>query len=191
MALETEVLLRTAAELEAVVTQRAEEIARLQNELRTAQSELELVRQMLVLRGEHLPSSNGNSPPARMEMVLGEDREAHESEADLAEIVIGILRKAGRTMTIGELYNAVKDAGAPIPGQGTAANLTVRISGRTEIVRPSRGVYGLREWNLVTRPTPVRRTRKTRTRKTEGRKARSSQGKQAKNSAVAGGRGKE
>jgi hypothetical protein len=60
-------------------------------------------------------------------------------------------------MHIQDLLARVREAGVEIPGRGTSANLIASISSNPAIVRPVRGMYGLREWGLNDRPTLKKR----------------------------------
>lgn len=77
---------------------------------------------------------------------------------------IALLRQERRPMHIGELMNRLQAKSVRIPGSGEQANLISYLRRDDRIVRPSRGVYGLRELGLEDMAPAKRRTPKKRPR---------------------------
>ena len=88
----------------------------------------------------------------RLLAVEGGSRElasVREEAVDLLDACERILRGAGDSMHVNQLHSALLEAGVPIPGKGTEANLIVRLTrsdGR--FIRTGRGTYGLPEFGL-------------------------------------------
>jgi hypothetical protein len=65
---------------------------------------------------------------------------------------IAELEAAGRPLHISELMQALQDKGVRIPGSGRQANLIAHLTRNPQVVRPSRGMYGLAAWGLSEKP---------------------------------------
>ena len=147
------------------------ELASITEELRRAEREVQLITELIRVRSEDGDAASGG--PSAPIVTEPPDSAADIQEPRLAEAVVEVLRRHGKAMHIQELTAAVRRAGIPIPGRGESANLIAHIRPHPEVVRPVRGVYGLREWGIeeaVPRPRPRRRRRRS-TRGTAARKA--------------------
>jgi hypothetical protein len=139
--------------------------------LRTAERELALLTELGRLRGlGEMSAGNGaavadGDAPLRSQLSLTRPSGAHRAAPTrrdaLIETVIEILREHGEPMPIRNLMADLVSRGAPIPGRGEQANLISVITRVPEIVRPHRGVYGLREWKLEGAATPAPATRRS------------------------------
>ena len=84
--------------------------------------------------------------------------------------VIEELEAAGRPVHVSELMRLLQRRNVPIPGAGKQANLISHMSRDDRIVRPTRGMYGLRSWGLEDVPGKRSRRRAKRVRvSAEGR----------------------
>lgn len=81
---------------------------------------------------------------------------------------ISVLRSENRPLHIGELMRTLREREVEIPGSGEQANLISYLRRDNRIVRPSRGVYALREWGLKDMQ-PRKRTKTKRGRRKRGR----------------------
>ena len=81
------------------------------------------------------------------------------------EAVVAILAGAKRPVHISELMRLLGERSVTIPGSGTQANLISYLRRDNQIVRPSRGMYGLAVWGLVEMPRSSKKGRKNRRRK--------------------------
>jgi hypothetical protein len=76
---------------------------------------------------------------------------------------IDVLNRAGRPMHIQELMATLKEKEVEIPGSGDQANLISYLRRDSRIVRPARGLYGLRVWGLEdieSKPKPKPKSKK-------------------------------
>lgn len=126
------------------------EIAAKVREMEETKSEADLIRQLLRVRGGGGRAAGGGSeapeaPSAPTHPVVRE--------------VIKELKEAGRPLHISELMDRLQARGIRIPGQGKPANVIAHLSRDPLIVRPSRGIYGLAEWNLPAPAAPATRRR--------------------------------
>lgn len=138
-----------------------EEQGRLRNAeelLRTAERELVLLTELGRLRGVTEINGLNHNGVARGEPLLEpegglmrrstSERGVPTRRDALVQTAIDLLREHGEPMPIRSLMAELVSRGAPIPGRGEQANLISVITRVPEIVRPHRGVYGLREWNI-------------------------------------------
>jgi hypothetical protein len=139
---------------------RRRELAALADESQRIDRELQLLLEIARLRGVSEDASEG--------ATSFETTDASPS-AGLIEAVTSILRQNGKPMHIQDLFSAVHDRGVVIPGKGEPANLISHIRLAPTIVRPVRGMYGLREWGLTDKPATPKRKRRLRKRRV-GRK---------------------
>lgn len=117
-----------------------------------ARKEEHLLEGLLALRRGDDPSSE---PRASLQLPT-KNGAVH---ADVVEETIALLREEHRPMHISELMASLQEKKVRIPGSGQQANLISYLRRDERIVRPSRGVYGLREWGLKDAIKP-KRTRK-------------------------------
>jgi len=154
----TETLAVSAALLREQIGTKKTTLAGLAEDLRRAERELQLITELIRVRGEDVGMVDSQlivaAPTSEAEIV------PDGSGPRLADAVVELLRRQGKAMHIQELTVAVRKAGIPIPGRGESANVIAHIRSHPEVVRPVRGVYGLREWGIqeaTTRPRKRRR----------------------------------
>lgn len=117
-----------------------------QVEVRGAAEEVELLQRLLALRsGDHLPSSD-RLPTAREQSAV---KQGGRAPHEVVEASILLLREAGHPLHISELMRQLTERGVHLPGAGAQANVISHISRDERIARPSRGIYGLKEWNMA------------------------------------------
>lgn len=126
-----------------------EQIATKVREMEEAKSEADLIRQLLRVRGGGGRGAPGTETP---------QAPAAPTHPVVREVVKE-LKEAGRPLHISELMDRLHGRGVRIPGQGKAANVIAHLSRDPLIVRPSRGIYGLAEWNLPAPAAPATRRR--------------------------------
>jgi len=68
------------------------------------------------------------------------------SAGSLADEACNVLQEAGREMHYREIVAALEAKGITVPGKDPANNLVAHIFNDRRLLRPRRGVYGLREW---------------------------------------------
>lgn len=154
--LTAEVLAESKAGLSAEIANVRTVMAGLADELQRLEREERLLDELLRLRG--VTQSAPNDSPGH---AGGESVAPSTSASSLAAAVVNILRQDGKPLHIQELYRRVQQSSVPIPGQGRSANLIAAIRIHPDIVRPIRGIYGLREWALddyAVRKTTTRRS---------------------------------
>jgi len=140
--------------LRGALDERIEAKSRIGLEVQQIERELALLIELGRLRGLLPEATNGELPI--------ENLPAGVPTAQLSEVVITLLKRRGQPMHIQDLVAAVRGAGAAIPGRGEPANLITHIRTHPEIVRPVRGMYGLREWGLSDGASAPRRRRRRR-----------------------------
>lgn len=154
-----DLLADSVSELRRRIDGKRAEMAALQEQLQRDERELHLFVEIIRLRGGSVDGSDVEEL-GDGSAVNGSVGTITSASGSLGETVLGILRQSGQPMHIQDLVAAVRDRGVPIPGRGEAANLIAHIRTHPEIVRPVRGMYGLRAWGLTDKPAPARRTRK-------------------------------
>jgi hypothetical protein len=128
------------------------EIAVKVGEREEAKNEADLLRQLLRVRG-----GGDSAGDAGAEGAEEESRSAPMHP--VVREVVRELREAGRPLHISELMDRLQGRGVRIPGRGEPANVIAHLSRDPHIVRPSRGIYGLAEWNLPAPAPPAARRR--------------------------------
>ncbi len=127
------------------------------------QEEQRLMERLLALRTATAPT-----PP---EPAAEDARPAEEPSAPRDGLAVGLnhpiiqavvdeLAQARRPLHISELMRLLRNRGLPIPGSGTQANLISYLRRDKRVARPSRGMYGLTAWGLVSMPSSGRRRRR-------------------------------
>jgi hypothetical protein len=143
---------------ETKVAEQRDKIRLVEESLRGAERELVLLVELGRLRGLHSQSAtNGVSAASGAEgtdsnlpqVTYGSSSSSSAPGREaLVRTVIDVLREQGEPMPIRALMAEVVSRGAHIPGRGEQANLISVITRVPEIIRPHRGVYGLRGQNL-------------------------------------------
>jgi HB1, ASXL, restriction endonuclease HTH domain len=157
--------LREAAEAAAQKAQIAE--ARAEQWAQVAvKARREEVAYLQILR---LRNDEPDSPPHSQS--IPEVSASSNGDQPVVRASIQVLEREGRPLHISELMRILQESNVEIPGSGEQANLISYLRRDTNIVRPSRGVYGLRAWGLEdmapTKRAPKRR-RKTSKKKVRG-----------------------
>jgi hypothetical protein len=134
---------------------RRRELSSLADEVQRIDRELQLLIEVARLRGVVDDASEGTASPEAPDTT---------PKAGLIEVVLSILRQNGKPMHIQDLFSAVYERGVVIPGKGEPANLISHIRLAPAIVRPVRGMYGLREWGLADKPATSKRRKHMRKR---------------------------
>jgi hypothetical protein len=127
-----------------------EQIATRVREMEETKSEVDLIRQLLRVRG-----GGGRSGDTGTETLQAPAAPMHP----VVREVVKELKEARRPLHISEIMDRLHGRGVRIPGQGKAANVIAHLSRDPLIVRPSRGIYGLAEWNLPAPAAPATRRR--------------------------------
>jgi len=142
-----EQIAESVAALRSEVEVKRAEIARLSDDVQRSERELTLLVELGRLRDP------AGSPTLGVQNRTAEAvPSAVNGTTTLAGAVLDLLRRRGQPMHIQELVSGVRDSGVSIPGRGEPANLIAHIRTHPDIVRPVRGMYGLREWGLADRP---------------------------------------
>ncbi len=104
-----------------------------------------LLEDLLNLRRAESGPQSAKAMPVRMPTKV--ETKSEVSHPVVAES-IDALNRAGRPMHIQELMTTLKSREVEIPGSGDQANLISYLRRDSRIVRPARGLYGLRAWGL-------------------------------------------
>ena len=172
--LNNDMLGQRALDLQQSVARLREELLRVQQQVDKEEQELRLILELLKLRGQDAVvglDSHAEAPVPPSLSLQHPSQDSAISGAGLTAEVIATLREAGKPLHIKELVEAIRSRHVRIPGRGEPANLIAHIRRSEEIVRPSRGVYGLREWGLKDKVAATSRT--SRKRSTSSRQRRS------------------
>jgi hypothetical protein len=135
-------------EVEALITRR-----------NSAQREVDLLEELVGIRGGgRAPAGTEGESPQKAGSVAFKPRTPRRPAV---RETIAELERAGKPLHISELMQLLESRGVPIPGSGQQANLIAHLTRAPEIVRPSRGMYGLATWGLPEsdRVKPARRRR--------------------------------
>jgi len=126
-----------------------------------ARREAELLEELLTVRRSE--GMDRSSPTAASEALSVERSRRAGTRRPHPAVAAAVteLERAGRPLHISELMRLVQAQGVRIPGSGQQANLIAHLTRSPQIVRPSRGMYGLADWGLEveTRLKPARRRR--------------------------------
>jgi hypothetical protein len=141
--------------------------AELAKELAAARLEEALLARLLAIRHGGVVPHDGADALEVGPGGAGEGRGKHPA----AEEVVAILEKEGRPVHISELMRRLRERGVPLPGAGTQANVISHLRRDERVVRPARGMYGLRAWGL--QEMAVAAKRKSRSRQSDRRSGRS------------------
>jgi hypothetical protein len=151
----SEELLRAALDdLQIRISEKQRELDELQASIKTDRAEETLLQSLYALK----TGRNGDAPVASSVTPLRGRSVPHP----VVEATVAILQEAARPMHISELMPALQDRRVRIPGSGNQANLISHISRDDRIVRPSRGMYVLREWGSAALATPLNKKKKRR-----------------------------
>lgn len=123
----------------------------LDRDTRILEAELKLLEQLLGLRrgntapsisdaGDDAPKSSGSRPS-----VANSPEATHSA----VETVVSELAVVGRPVHISDLMRLLKEKRVRLPGAGAQANLIALLRRDERIMRPSRGMYALRDWGLT------------------------------------------
>lgn len=142
-----------------VVEARIEQLNQL---LLAGRREESLLEDLLAVRSGKSPKGPMVSPPvpATGSPAVG----GRQVDHPVVTSTIDALRLAGRPVHIGELMTTLQAQNIEIPGSGEQANLISYLRRDSRIVRPARGVYGLREWGLEDMEAPATKAKKKRSR---------------------------
>jgi hypothetical protein len=150
----SEDLLQAALEeVQERISGRELELSELQASLKTDRAEEALLQSLYALKtGRDLDVSGSSVASLR----------SRSAPHPIVDSTIEVLQEARRPMHISELMAAFDERGVRVPGSGTQANLISHISRDERIVRPSRGMYVLEQWDSTQRPAPIDKKRKRR-----------------------------
>ena len=112
-----------------------------------ARREVQLLTQLLEVRDGTDRALAAPDPAGPSERLRG-GRAPHPS----VERTVRALERAGKPLHISELMGILQAEGVPVPGAGAQANLIAHLTRHPDIVRPSRGMYGLRSWGIDAPP---------------------------------------
>jgi hypothetical protein len=164
-ALPGELLTEALARARERVGQLKARMADLNQALASAHEEEVLLERLLTIHQERAVGRTDveqKTPPA------GEVTAGSAGATALMEQVLAVLAEAGRPLHISELMRLLRERQTPIPGSGTQANVIAHLRRHPEIVRPSRGMYGLSVWGLE-EMTPQKKGKRRRVRVRSGR----------------------
>jgi hypothetical protein len=113
------------------------------------QAQLAEARRRLMLFYEMLAAATNSPVPVSSE-EMGLARSTRNRVWDHAE---QILVAHGRPMRIQDIHTQFVRSGYPLPGRGTPTNIVAHLVAAPErFSRPSRGVYGVAEWDRPSHP---------------------------------------
>jgi hypothetical protein len=147
MEITSDSLKRAAAELRGSIQDRRSRASAILEEVQRSERELKLIVELLRVRGISSSETVGGES-SEANLMQGAIDESNGEAPRLGDAVVDILRAAGQPLHIREVVSRVREKGLSIPGRGEPANLIVHIRTHPEIVRPVRGMYGLREWGI-------------------------------------------
>jgi hypothetical protein len=172
--LNNEMLGQRALDLQQSISRLQEDLLRVQQQLEKEEQELRLIVELLRLRGYEgslAMVSEAESSRPNLSALQPLRTDSAVDSAGLTAEVITILREANKPLHIKDLVEAVRARHLRIPGRGEPANLIAHIRRCADIVRPSRGVYGLREWGLEDKEPVASRTSRKRSTTSRARRS--------------------
>jgi hypothetical protein len=136
------------------------ERAELDRMIATAQEEERLLDRLLALRrGSEVSDPVREDKPAEgISKQRGTLRKPETHPVVIA--VLDELEVARRPLHISDLVRLLHQRNVTIPGSGTQANLITYLRRDDRIVRPSRGMYGLKVWGLSNMAATTRRRKR-------------------------------
>lgn len=166
MEITSESLMRAAAQLKVSAEDGRSRANAILEQVQRNERELKLILELLRVRG--ISSSEfANEVFADGSSRQGSIQAPNGDVPRLGDAVVDILRVAGQPLHIRDIVSKVLERGVSIPGRGEPANLIVHIRAHPEIVRPVRGMYGLREWGITDGQVKAARRRRVRRRGTQ------------------------
>ena len=138
------------------------ELEEIHRKMNLARQEERLLVQLLKLRGQHLSDASSENSP-NLTNLQDTEESTSISAHPVIKAVIGELASAGRPVHISDLMRVLHEAGIRVPGSGTQANLISYLRREPQLVRTSRGMYGLAAWGLENMPI-IRRENRSRVR---------------------------
>ena len=136
------------------------ELNEIYRKMNRARQEERLLVQLLKLRNQHLSDAPPENSP-NLTNMQGSEESTSISDHPVIKAVIGELASAGRPVHISDLMRTLHESGIRVPGSGTQANLISYLRREPQLVRTSRGMYGLAAWGLENMPV-VRREKRRR-----------------------------
>ncbi len=128
-----------------------ENVRRAESELEAAEERLQLVERLIEVESpaglvdtEPILVTSGKDTPPRAKV---EDAAAGNA-LTLEDAVAAILAEAREPLHISTIRESLVERDVPIPGQGTDANVIVKIRQQPRFSRTARGTYALAEWGL-------------------------------------------
>lgn len=143
-----------AAELEVEIAAKVEE-------MKAARDEADLLKQLLLIRKGGASDERPAKKASAGKESVHTTRHGARSHPVVGE-AIKELAATGHPLHISELMERLKARDVRIPGAGKQANLIAHLTRADDVVRPSRGIYGLASWDLP--KPPVRRAKRRRVR---------------------------
>ncbi len=142
------------------VSKAEQELAELTSQAEDLQRRIAQGRVQLTLMYELLASLTNEPVLSRLDGP-GQEKSVRER---VVESVVRILRDRGEPMRIQDVHAEFLRRQFALPGSGTPTNIAAHLVDRTVFTRPSRGVFGLAEWEPI-EPAPVTRRRPSNRRK--------------------------
>ena len=147
-------------EEEIIKAQTAERLETLGEESKRLETKLHHLKALLILEGHTVldDGSQGFNDPVPVSSVR---QPIVTRSASLADKVYKLLSERGKEHHYKELVGALESSGIKVPGKDPGLNLIAHIYDDKRFVRPTRGVYGLREWYSKNLRSVGARKRKT------------------------------
>jgi hypothetical protein len=142
-------LKQTLATVRTRISARQTDIERLQREQTEDLEEEGLLSRLVDLKTNRHSKSGASEALPR----VAEPKPSYTSAGTGGDMVrkaaIAALSGEGHPMHISVLHSRLEEMGVPIPGKGTQANVIAHLGREPSIIRLSRGIYGLKQWNLT------------------------------------------
>lgn len=125
-----------------------QKVEELRAELSRAEQEGRLLEELVSLRHTSDPTTEGQDDGEVFTFSIAGGSNVSRSRHPVVDVVAGFLADEGHPLHINDIMKSLKEANVTLPGKGDQANVIAHMRRDPRFVRPSRGVYGLKEWGL-------------------------------------------
>jgi len=133
--------------LDRALAAKRRKIIQLKAELDREEHEAGLLEELLRLRSRSSNEAQESAAELFTFSIAGGANVSPSRHAVVDEVA-EILADEGHPLHINDIMKVLTDLAVPLPGRGDQANVIAHMRRDPRFVRPSRGVYALKEWGL-------------------------------------------
>jgi hypothetical protein len=133
--------------LDRALAAKRRKIIHLKAELDREEHEAGLLEELMRLRSQN-SNEDQESAAQLFSFSIAGGADVSPSRHAVVDEVAQILGDEGHPLHINDIMKVLTDLAVPLPGKGDQANVIAHMRRDPRFVRPSRGVYALKEWGL-------------------------------------------